>query len=245
MRLIDLTGQRFGRLVVLRRVLGKGTRWEVRCDCGTIKPVATGNLRRNAVTSCGCRRQEVLKAINTGRSRYHDLARKKFGRWTVLGLSRIEVYVYWSCRCDCGTLKEVLGKSLTAGVSQSCGCLQVEKCRKASGCAAQTKTYIGYKLSSAKRRNLSWDISREQFNELTQQPCHYCDRQPLNRTKADNGNGDFLYNGLDRKDSRIGYTVDNVVPCCKVCQRAKMDMPYNDFMVYLKQLGMKYGSNPA
>jgi hypothetical protein len=245
MRLIDLAGQRFGRLVVLRRVLGEGTRWEVRCDCGTIKTSTTGNLRSNAVTSCGCRRREVLNAVNTGRSRHHDLTGKRFGRWVVLSLSRVEVYAYWSCQCDCGTIKEVLGKSLTGRVSQSCGCLQVEKCRKKSGYASQTYTYILYKHNSAKRRGLVWAVSREQFNKLTQQPCHYCDSPPSNHTKAKNGNGDFVYNGLDRKDSNLGYTVDNVVPCCKICQRAKMDMPYDGFMTYLRRLGTKYGSIAA
>lgn len=59
MRLIDLTGQRFGRLVVLRRVanLGKQPRWLCRCDCGTETEAAGGNLRDGNVQSCGCLRR--------------------------------------------------------------------------------------------------------------------------------------------------------------------------------------------
>lgn len=56
MRLIDLTGKRYGRLVVLARAenRGKNVAWECLCDCGkTI--VAVGNYLKNGDTqSCGC-----------------------------------------------------------------------------------------------------------------------------------------------------------------------------------------------
>ena len=55
--LIDLLGQRFGRLLVINRwpiILNRQALWETRCDCGNIKIVPGGNLRRGAVTSCGC-----------------------------------------------------------------------------------------------------------------------------------------------------------------------------------------------
>ena len=231
MRLIDLTGQRFGRLLAIRRAEGTGTRWLVKCDCGTRKAVSTGNLRHGGVVSCGCYRREVLNASRWGKVRRIDLSGQRFGRWVVLKYAyRDGGKVIWLCRCDCGTEKEVMGRSRRSGMSQSCGCLQREKSKKLPGYAAQTSAYLGYKHNSAARRNLIWGLSREQFNELTQQLCHYCGCPPTNLAKAKNGNGDFQYNGLDRKDSGEGYTIDNVVPCCKRCQRAKMDLPYGEFL---------------
>jgi hypothetical protein len=57
--LIDLAGQRFGRLSVLRRVPCHGaSRWLVRCDCGTQKTVAGGSLRSGDTQSCGCLHRE-------------------------------------------------------------------------------------------------------------------------------------------------------------------------------------------
>jgi hypothetical protein len=41
------------------------------------------------------------------------------------------------------------------------------------------------------------------------------------------------YGGIDRKDNTIGYVVGNVVPCCIVCNRAKMDLPYEAFLAWL------------
>lgn len=67
MRVRDLTGERFGRLVVvgpavLSQVLvsqHRRTHWRCRCDCGTERIVQTGNLTHGNTRSCGCLRKEV------------------------------------------------------------------------------------------------------------------------------------------------------------------------------------------
>ena len=56
-KLIDLTGQRFGNLIVLKRGKNKKTQptWICQCDCGTITEVFGCNLRKNDhQVSCGC-----------------------------------------------------------------------------------------------------------------------------------------------------------------------------------------------
>jgi hypothetical protein len=62
MRKRDIMGQRFGRLVVLKRAepddLWGKARWFVRCDCGIEKLVMQSNLVRGNVQSCGCLRIE-------------------------------------------------------------------------------------------------------------------------------------------------------------------------------------------
>lgn len=55
--LIDITGQRFNRLVVLRRAAiedGGNLRWECRCDCGNITTSLGSHLKNGGVKSCGC-----------------------------------------------------------------------------------------------------------------------------------------------------------------------------------------------
>lgn len=57
MKVIDLTGQRFGRLVVVSRAENtkRGqARWVCQCDCGNITEVKGGALRSGATKSCGC-----------------------------------------------------------------------------------------------------------------------------------------------------------------------------------------------
>lgn len=61
---IDLTGQRFGRLVVIREYGRKNghVAWLCRCDCGVEKVISGNHLRKGAVSSCGCLRDEKSAA---------------------------------------------------------------------------------------------------------------------------------------------------------------------------------------
>lgn len=66
MMLKDLTGQRFGRLVVVGRAAShispsgqKKVKWNCRCDCGNEVEVIGQNLTRGLTRSCGCYNNEV------------------------------------------------------------------------------------------------------------------------------------------------------------------------------------------
>ena len=58
---VDLTGQRFGRLLVLERTenMGRQTAWLCKCDCGNQKAVPYWNLVSGQTISCGCYAKEV------------------------------------------------------------------------------------------------------------------------------------------------------------------------------------------
>lgn len=60
-KLRDLTGQRFGRLVVLDRgpTDGNGAQWWCRCDCGTTKLAKSKRLIQGNTRSCGCLLREA------------------------------------------------------------------------------------------------------------------------------------------------------------------------------------------
>ena len=60
----DITGRRFGRYGVLRKVKARRRRayWQCRCDCGTIKEVCGSHLRRGLIVSCGCFNRELVTA---------------------------------------------------------------------------------------------------------------------------------------------------------------------------------------
>ncbi len=46
----------------------------------------------------------------------------------------------------------------------------------------------------------------------------------------------FPFNGVDRIDSKKGYEETNVVPCCKMCNFAKKELKYEEFMVWINRL---------
>lgn len=61
---IDITGQRFGKLVALRPVKRpglRGTYWECECDCGNVTCVRTSHLTAGEIVSCGCHRKERFR----------------------------------------------------------------------------------------------------------------------------------------------------------------------------------------
>ena len=61
-QVIDLTGQKFGRLTVVSLVSTKGgARFQCICDCGNITIQRGDSLRSGKVVSCGCYNREQLK----------------------------------------------------------------------------------------------------------------------------------------------------------------------------------------
>lgn len=178
-----------------------------------------------------------------------DLTGKQFGHWRVLGFSRYSTcpsnqrMTYWTCRCACGIERDVQGRSLRSGKSTNCGCYAREATRKRrtlpDGGAALNCLFGRYK-DGAKTRGLLFNLDKTQVKELSQKPCNYCGRLPQQQIWANSThpnyrfNGGFVYNGIDRVDNTKGYLLDNVVPCCGVCNRMKMAMPVDEF---LEQIG--------
>lgn len=78
-KLIDLTGQRFGRLIVIERAENGNhnkARWVCQCDCGSKTIAATTQLKTNRKRSCGCLQRDRAKEANTTHGlRKHPLYR--------------------------------------------------------------------------------------------------------------------------------------------------------------------------
>lgn len=67
-KLIDLTGQRFGRLTILSKdpVSKNGqVRWLCRCDCGNEKVIIGTSIRGGVTLSCGCLSREITSKVRT------------------------------------------------------------------------------------------------------------------------------------------------------------------------------------
>jgi|APSaa5957512622_1039677.scaffolds.fasta_scaffold03105_7 hypothetical protein len=111
-KLIDLTGQKFGRLTVIK-IAGKNKHrkilWACKCDCGNEKVIVGSKLLSGHTKSCGCL---VLKV--------KDLVGKIFGKLTVVKYVGNQK---WLCKCSCGNEKIVKSKSLKSKRTKSCGCI--------------------------------------------------------------------------------------------------------------------------
>jgi hypothetical protein len=75
---IDITGQRFGRLIAQTRLMRPGVSvWLCKCDCGKSHTVPAHSLRSGAVKSCGCSR----KAARPNRAIHGMVGTPEYALW--------------------------------------------------------------------------------------------------------------------------------------------------------------------
>lgn len=98
---------------------------------------------------------------------------------------------------------------------------KVEKIRKSK---QPIKIHLSQIKDSAKRRNHIWNLEDWYAYTLMTSPCYYC------------GSLSSKGNGLDRMDSNYGYTKNNVVSCCKICNTAKLDLSLVQFKKHIEKM---------
>lgn len=81
--------------------------------------------------------------------------------------------------------------------------------------------YSRYK-TSARVRKYYFELTLEEFSKLIYQRCYYC------------GSEEFI--GIDRKDNKKGYTVENSVSCCKECNFSKHTQNASEFIERCKKI---------
>lgn len=138
----------------------------------------------------------------------------------------------WLCRCECGTKVWVLRDLLLNGNTRSCGCLLADIRKSNYGKARKNDLYHTYRYN-ASIKGLAFDLSKKTFHELTQNNCYYCNQAPSQTLKSRSGNGDYIYNGIDRKNNKEGYTKNNSVACCKRCNYAKGNLSVKEFLEHV------------
>lgn len=165
-----------------------------------------------------------------------------FDRWTVTGdretikPGKYKLVIY-RCRCSCGSEGLVQQSNLLSGGSKSCGCLHAERAsarmRKERGVASANQV-LRYYLTNASRRGLEWKLSRTRFMELIAGECFYCGA--MNSMIAIKQKDRLEHNGIDRKNSQLGYTFSNCVSCCKTCNNAKGSMGVAEFSTWIARV---------
>lgn len=172
-----------------------------------------------------------------------SLVGQKLGRLIVIERVRDKntKTTYYVCRCDCGVMKCIQYANLTPAnkkATRSCGCLQKEllskRTRKGLGHSVKTSVWNYYRRNAVSRE-LEWKLTKEQFVELIMGACHYCGI--VGRTETTQKYKDTLrHNGVDRLENDKGYTVENSVTACRVCNIAKNVLSAEAFVTWARQL---------
>lgn len=127
----DPTGQRYGKLVLVRKTKdpSKQNYWLCRCDCGYEEYIEKARLVRGRVDACSrCRLGTTKKTsafgdIKRKRGVGYDITGKRFGKLVALEVAGHNAHNVrqWLCRCDCGTETKVITTKLIQGLVWSCG----------------------------------------------------------------------------------------------------------------------------
>lgn len=175
---------------------------------------------------------------------HRDLTGETYGRRTVIsGPLPGGKNSYWLCECECGNLNYVATSNLKRGQCNQCKECQVTNHpnNRPLGEAAFTVIWCEYKKSAISRK-LPLELTKEQFRNLITKNCNYCKRAPFKTRNKSIGRGGFTFNGIDRVDNSIGYTLKNSVPCCYVCNRAKSTMTQDEFKDWVQLIYRNFGS---
>lgn len=157
-------------------------------------------------------------------------------------------HVSLRCLCHyCGTETTMNNGNLFKKMN-SCGCQQnnsvtwksvgakTKPWQLPTGHAARNNLEFQYKRS-ARERKLDYQLTTEEFTHLVTGECCYCGDK-LTQVKKGQGktSGDFQYTGIDRVDSSKGYTIDNCVPCCWLCNNMKSNTEETVFLNHVEKI---------
>ena len=136
------------------------------------------------------------------------------------------------CR-KCSKEKQIRFFNIARNTCRSCSKKEYKDWSKRYYCNhKQTVDYKYLRLKTgSKQRNIYLDITKEQFIDIISNKCEYC--------------GDNNRIGLDRIDSLMGYTLDNIVPCCYRCNVAKNNMEVEEFIKHCKRIVDYYDTNAS
>ena len=177
-----------------------------------------------------------------------DITGEKYGRLTALSIdherTKRQKNTLWKCICDCGNVVTVFLCHLRTGHTKSCRCLSKENSGRKplpNNKGKKSTLYSNYR-ARAKRKNIEFSLERDNFDFIIEQNCAYCGSSPSQiipeyyDRKYRGKKNPLYYNGLDRIDSKKGYTEDNCTSCCKRCNFAKHEMSKDDFFKHILKI---------
>lgn len=225
------------------------------CSCGVGITAQANNVYSGNTKSCGCWNVEQKDELRTrqkleAQNRALKLVGRTFGALSITSLSDKKFqygHAYVKANCSCGKKDvDIAASSIRGGRNITCGC-------RILGGKKDKRYAKDPRLSSAKRvysRYKDGNISFDDFLKLSQEDCFYCGAAPSNRCNMypakqlkgihDISNGWFIYSGLDRIDSNKVHDIDNVVPCCIDCNKAKMKRTTEDFFSWIERVYNKH-----
>lgn len=148
-------------------------------------------------------------------------------------------------QCNCGNKYERRGADLIYKKGYtSCGCSKgKEAYLNSPEDSLKNSVVLAYKTNATKKK-IHFELTDQEIVSFFDLPCNYCGVLKYNTVHTRKRKGrrvikdrqyTFAYNGIDRIDPKLGYTMSNCVPCCKVCNISKNNLSKQEFLNWLKK----------
>lgn len=170
---------------------------------------------------------------------------KRFGNLIILretGLTKFRKPIV-ECQCDCGRIISViLGNIKFRNIRRCNVCKYVGMKKHKQGEVGLNRVIMSYR-KNAESRGLDFLLSKDEVRMLTSSNCYFCGSEP--RMVSENKDSKYMevkehtsykYNGIDRLNPKIGYLLDNCVPCCNRCNLMKLDYTVDEFLNHIKKI---------
>lgn len=119
------------------------------------------------------------------------------------------------------------------------GCLECTPRISKTSSPYHSPMYHSYK-KHCEEKGRSFDLTLNQFYNIITKNCFYCGSKPeVNESYSKKyGKNKTIepFNGVDRIDSSLGYSITNCVPCCEKCNKMKLTHQVSDFLKHIKKI---------
>lgn len=203
--------------VIVGEPIAPSHSWSVLCTCGHTFICQPGQLhKRNGCVKCN----QLRNSPNSPGEVIHGRTLISYDRDSKL----------WWTTCTCGAIYRASPIDLRKQPNHKCrACFLFDHDQ-----TALNKILIAYR-QGARKRNYAWGLNLEQFRSLIFSCCHYCGQEPSNPGAKDIKNT-VKFSGIDRVDNHLGYTLENSVSCCTICNQMKRVLSVDDWLAHITKV---------
>lgn len=183
-----------------------------------------------------CKIYDIHTEVIKERTVNDDLVGQKFGKLTVIERHENDKFgkIRWLCKCSCGRTKVINSASLKRNLSKTCGfCNRINF----KGYEDISGTYWKRTKKGAIDRGIHFELSlNDVWNQYLDQDCKcaltgFPIKFVKNQDKALSQTA-----SIDRKDSKLGYTPDNIQIIHKRLQLMKGFIPNDEFLSWCRKI---------
>ncbi len=184
-----------------------------------------------------CKQYEIKPILD---SKCLDLSNRKFGNLLVIETDddkkSTDGSVFWKCQCDCGNIHSVRATLLNTGKTQWCLFCKAANNRISKNIISQR--YLSIVKTNALCRGLSFDINTQDvYDKYAEQERKCClSGLPIEFKFSEIVGPQTQTASIDRIDSDLGYTKDNIQIIHKLYQDMKWTMSNKEFRYFCKMI---------